>query len=160
MNAQFVAKLLGSLPLFSPSAGFANRVMHAVIGAEQHDERGGRLRFGAVLRSNRRALTLAASVALLFVGALTSSVIWAVAHQETLAALGPQLSEGARHLTQQVLTAGARELTRQPWYGAATVSSFRASVLMSVLALLYVSGMVVLRRLLATPSTGATHANA
>ncbi|HYF40303.1 MAG TPA: hypothetical protein VD930_11480, partial [Gemmatimonadales bacterium] len=85
-----IAEQIRSLPLMSPSEGFAERVMASVIIPDPFAIRS--------LQATRRRLfatprSLAAAATLLVVllGSMAGSVAWSLANQETLANLGSWL---------------------------------------------------------------------
>ena len=79
-----IVEQLAALPLMSPSADFADRVMARVTIADPFALRSLRQRIFAT----RRSLAVAASLALAVVGSMAASVAWTLANQDVLASVG------------------------------------------------------------------------
>src|SRR5688572_24705199 len=78
---------ISALPLMSPEAGFAHRVMAAVVIPDPFAIRS----FQSTRRrlfATRKSLAVAASLALLLLGSMAGSIAWTLANQETLASFG------------------------------------------------------------------------
>jgi hypothetical protein len=152
--------LLGAMPLLSPRAGFADRVMARV--QVPRVEPVGTLR---LLRqrafASRRSTAIAASLLVLLLGSMAGSVVWTLGHQAQLAALGGWLAAEAGQLGWLGVRTVASNFIEQPWF--AGLRSLAASPgrlgLASILALaVYLAGVMALRRLLALPTQQVAHA--
>ena len=145
---------LALLPPLSPRADFPERVMAAVFVPDPF-----KLRALATLRrrvaASPRAVGIAALLAITILGAMSGSVLWSMTHRETLTALGQWLmSEGSTLLWAGVRTA-ASGVVEQPWYTDARrlfASPSRSALALAVASLIYLTGVLALRRLLALPA--------
>jgi hypothetical protein len=159
---QEVVEQLSALPLMSPAPGFADRVMQAVVIPDPFAIRSldtARRR----LFASRRSLAFAASVAILLVGSMAGSIVWSLAHQDTLAALGSWLASEAGQAAWLAIRGVASNFIEQPWYQGARAladNPVRLAVTSAVATLVYLIGVLALRRLLALPTQGVAHANA
>src|SRR3954451_5857614 len=85
-----IAEQVAALPLISPAANFADRVMARVIVPDPFAIRS----LQATRRrlfSTPKSIALAASLALLLVGSMAGSIVWTLNHQQTIASLGSWL---------------------------------------------------------------------
>jgi hypothetical protein len=155
-----IADQIAALPLLSPSADFADRVMASVRVRDPFAIRSLQETRHRVLAS-RRSRAMAASLALLILGSMVGSVAWSLGHQATLTALGSWiLSQGG-----QALWLGVRGLAsniiEQPWYAwvrAALGTPGRLALISALVSLAYLGGLLTLRRLLALPTQRVAHA--
>ena len=138
-----LAHLLGTLPLFSPATGFADRVMARVE-----------------VRRRARPYAIAAALAAGILLPMSASVGWSLAHQETLS----QLLQGAGgelgRLTWESIRSFGSTLLAQPWYPwvrGLFESPARLGLLFGANAVAYAGGVLVLRRLLALPTPRVAH---
>lgn len=156
MNDDELDEALSALPHLRPSADFADRVMArvavpALAAAPPVTSR---------WRRRRWPVALAASVALVVMGATAASVVVAMGQRALLAALGERLLslagtwalQGAQTVTATVLASPAAGILQS--LARPSASLIAAFVLGS---LVYMSGWLALRRLLHTPP-GAMHA--
>lgn len=161
---QQLAARLAALPLFSPEAGFADRVMIAFRPVPVPGEatpiwqRTGRRVF-----ASRRSFAIAAGLTLAVLGSMGASVGWSLAHQDTLSAAGHWLTTQAGQALWVGLRGLASNLFEQPWYSS--VRSFvgspeRLALVSGSLSLAYLTGVLTLRRLLKAPAPGLVRANA
>ena len=150
-----LVELLGALPRLAPAAGFEDRVMARVrvprLAAAAASPR------PAVQPSRRRAVAVAASV---LVG-MAASIAWSLGNRELLDGWGAWLLGESSQLLWVSVQAVASNLLEQPW--SREVRSFIAAPgrLLPVLgaaSLVYASGLLALRRLMALPTAGAAHA--
>jgi hypothetical protein len=158
---QEIVGLLASLPLMSPSADFADRVMLSVAMPDPFALRS--------LESARRSLfatrktaALAAGIALLTICSMTASIVWTLGHQQSLAALGSWLAGEAGRAAWLAVRGVASNFIEQPWYaGLRSLASTptRLGLASAFASLVYLGGVVALRRLLALPTQGVAHAN-
>lgn len=155
-----IAELIAGLPLVSPSAGFADRVMAQVSIPDPFAIRS--------LQATRRrlfatpkSLAVAAGLALLLLSSMAASVIWSMAHQETLVAFGSWLfAQGVQALWLGV-QGFASNLIEQPWYAGVktwTENPARIAVISAAASFAYLGGLIALRRLLAVPTQRVAHA--
>lgn len=138
-----LAHLLGTLPLFSPAAGFGDRVMARVE-----------------VRRRARPVAVAAALAAGLLLPMAASVGWSLAHQETLS----QLLQGAGgelgRLTWAMVRSSGATLLAQPWYPwvrGLFESPARLGLVLGANAVAYIGGVMVLRRLLALPTPRVAH---
>jgi hypothetical protein len=159
---QEIVGLLSSLPLMSPSAEFADRVMLSVavpdpFALRSLDSTRRRL-FGT-----RRSAALAASIALLTICSMTASIVWTLGHQQSLAAFGSWLAGEAGRAAWLAIRGVASNFIEQPWYaGLRNLAAHptRLGLASAFTMLAYIVGIVAFRRLLALPTQGVAHANA
>ena len=150
---------LEALPLFTPRADFADRVMDQV-------DTGGLSLAGAWRRwrqgvaRNPLTVGMAAGVAGLLGGSIAASVAWASGHQDTISGASTWLMTHAQALFWQGVGVASATLEQQGWYRAvrAALTPGRAVVLVGVTVSLYAAGVLALRRLLALPSAGTARA--
>lgn len=152
-----IVEQIAALPLMTPSAGFADRVMAQVTVADPFALRSLRQRIFAT----RRSLAIAAGLALAVVGSMAASVAWSLANQEMLASTGNWLLAQGSQAGWLALQGLASNFLEQPWYES--VRAFadqpgRLGLAIGALSLVYLSGMFALRRLLALPSQQVAHA--
>ena len=149
-----VVDQLAALRSYAPTLGFEERVMAAVHLPDPFALR----RLRAIRRrvfATRRSMAVAATLALAVVGSMAASVAWSLANPELLAAAGDWvLAQGGALLWDGVRTVASNVL-EQPWFDAvrdAVGSPGRAAVAAVAATLLYLSGLLALRRLLALPA--------
>jgi hypothetical protein len=153
---------LRALPIFAPSALFADQVMAAVALPDPFALRSldtARRR----LFATRRSLALAATLAVVVVASMAASVAWSLAHRDTIAAAGTWLTATAGQWLWTALRSAASSATEQPGYGmvrdlAATPA--RLAALSALVSLTYLGGLLALRKLMTLPSGPVSHANA
>jgi hypothetical protein len=154
---------LASLPLFSPRPDFADRVMASVRVPDPFAIRSlGSA--GRRLRASPRAAALAASLAVLVVGSMAASVIWTLANRDTLLAMGSWLATEAGQWAWVGLRGSALTLMEQPWFAGfrgLLDEPGRLALASAFGTLVYVTGVLALRRLLAlpVPTQRVAHAN-
>jgi hypothetical protein len=112
--------------------------------------------------ATRRSTAIAAGLLVVLLGSMAGSVVWTLAHQAQLAALGGWLGAEAGRLGWLGVRTVASNFIEQPWF--AGLRSLAASPgrlgLASVLALaVYLAGVMALRRLLALPTQQVAHAS-
>lgn len=155
-----IVALLGALPLMSPTAGFADRVMARVTVPQPFAVRSLRS-VGARVFATRRTTALAAGLLVLVVGSMAGSIVWTLGHRETLAAFGGWLVTQAGQAAWLGIRGVASNFIEQPWF--AGLKSLAASPsrlgLASALAMVaYLGGVLAFRRLLALPTQQVAHA--
>ncbi len=148
-------ELLGALPRLAPAAGFEDRVMARVrVPQPAPGAIAARRRVGA---SARPRLAVAASLLL----GMAASIAWSLGNRELLESWGAWLLGESSQLLWVSVQAVASNLLEQPW--SREVRSFIAAPgrLLPVLgaaSLVYASGLLALRRLMALPTAGVAHA--
>lgn len=151
--------LLNGMPRFSPSEEFADAVMARVAIPDPFALRAFR-NIRSRLATNRRSLAFATSFAVVLAVAMGGSIVWTLANQDVLAAIGSSVAGQAVYwfwLGLQTLTSN---LVEQPWYEdarAAIGSPTRLALFSGMASLLYLSGVLALKRLLALPAQRAAH---
>jgi hypothetical protein len=138
-----LAHLLGTLPLFSPATGFADRVMARVEA-----------------RRRARPVAVAAAIAAGLLLPMAASVGWSLANPDTLA----QLLQGAGGEMGRLGLATVRSLgstlLAQPWYPwvrGLFESPARLGLVFGANAVAYAGGVLILRRLMALPTPRVAH---
>jgi hypothetical protein len=145
---------LAALPLPSPAAEFADRVMSRVALPDPFALRRARvaaLTLGATLRT--RAVAAGAAAAAL-VAAMAGSAAWTLTHEGAIAAAGAWLAARAGELAWLGFHGAASSLLDEPWFAAvrdALGSPDRLALASMGASGVYLAGLVVLRRLLALP---------
>jgi hypothetical protein len=119
---------------------------------------------GRRLRASPRAAALAASLAVLVVGSMAASVIWTLANRDTLLAMGSWLATEAGQWAWVGLRGSALTLMEQPWFAGfrgLLNEPGRLALASAFGTLVYVTGVLALRRLLAlpVPTQRVAHAN-
>lgn len=153
--------LMGSLPLLSPAADFADRVMHAVALPDPFSLRS-LTGIRRKLVATPKAAAFTATIAVLLVGSMTASIVWSLGHRGTLGAIGAWVAAEAWQVGWVALRGVASNLMEQPWYAGLRSSlehPARWGALSVLASLAYVLGVVALRRLLALPAQQVAHAN-
>jgi hypothetical protein len=158
---QEIVGLLASLPLMSPSADFADRVMLSVALPDPFALRS--------LESARRSLfatrktgALAAGIALLTICSMTASIVWTLGHQQSLAALGSWLAGEAGRAAWLAVRGVASNFIEQPWYAgfrSLAAHPTRLGLASALASLTYIGAIVAFRRLLAIPTQGVANAS-
>jgi len=145
-------ELLGALPRLAPAAGFEDRVMARV-----------RVPQPAVAIAPRRSVapSLRRPIAATVLLGMAASIAWSLGNRELLESWGAWLLGESSQLLWVSVQAVASNLLEQPW--SREVRSFIAAPgrLLPVLgaaSLVYASGLLALRRLMALPTAGVAHA--
>jgi hypothetical protein len=154
---------LAALPLYSPRPEFSDRVMASVRVPDPFAIRSFRAARRRLLASPR-SVAMAASLALLVVGSMAASVVWTLANRDTLLALGGWLATEAGQWAWVGLRGAALTLREQPWFAdlrGLIEEPGRLALASAFGTLVYVSGVLALRRLLAfpAPTQRVAHAN-
>ena len=156
-----IVAMLSALPLMSPAPDFADRVMASVAVPDPFS-----LRSIAGIRqrlfATPRTAALAATFAIVVVGSMAASIVWSLAHQQTLMALVSSFRSEAWQAGWIALRGLASNLIEQPWYSTLRGSlehPARWGALSAFTTLLYVGGVVALRRLLTVPTRQVAHAS-
>lgn len=144
-------ELLGALPRLAPAAGFEDRVMARIRVPEPR-------RADAPTRATRRPIAAVVAVAM---AGMAASIAWSLGNRELLESWGAWLLGESSQLFWVSVQAVASNLLEQPW--SREVRSFIAAPgrLLPVLgaaSLVYASGLLALRRLMALPTAGVAHA--
>jgi hypothetical protein len=150
-----------ALPLMSPTAGFADRVMAAVVVPDPFAIRSlqaTRRRLFATTKS----LAVAASLALLLLGSMAGSIAWTLANQDTMANLGNWLITNAGQAAWLGFRGVASNVIEQPWYSSLrslAENPSRLALASALASFAYLGGVLALRRLLAAPTQQVAHAS-
>ncbi|HET8634913.1 MAG TPA: hypothetical protein VFL88_12265 [Gemmatimonadales bacterium] len=157
-----VVSSLETLPYFDPGEEFADQVMFQVAVPDPFAMRSMATARRRVLETGR-GRALAASVAVALVGMMTASIIWTSLNREVLTSAGSWLGGEATQWFWVALRGAFANVTEQPWFGTARNvlgAPVRLAAVSACIMLLYVVGLMALRRLMAFPSEGAAHAGA
>jgi hypothetical protein len=152
--------LLDEMPRFDPAPGFGDRVMARVNVPDPFALRALRTLRGKVAVS-RRSLVFATSLVVVLVATMGGSVAWSLANQEFFAAVGTSVAGEAARWFWLGLQALASNLVEQPWYEDAlnvVGTPARLALFSGMASLLYLSGVLALRRLMALPTQRVAHA--
>lgn len=144
--------LLGALPRFAPRTDLADRVMARVRVPHASARRP-----FAIPRLSGLA---AALLGITLVG-MGVSVAWSLGNRELLELWGARALEGASQLFWVSVQAVASSLLDQPWFRDVRSFVFAPGRLLPVLgaaSLVYASGLLALKRLMALPTTGVANA--
>ena len=155
-----IVEQLSALPLMSPSAEFADRVMARVTVADPFALRSLRSVRQRIF-ATRRSTAIAATFALALVGSMAASIAWTLANQEMLASVGGWAVSQGSQAGWLALRGLASNFIEQPWYQSArTLADHpgRLAAAIGVALLAYLSGVFALRRLLALPTQQVAHA--
>jgi hypothetical protein len=145
---------LAALPRFAPRADFEDRVMASVRIPDPFAIRS----IAAARRrlfASPRAVALAASLAVLVVGSMAASVVCTLANRDTLLALGTWLATEAGQWEWVGLRGAALTLMEQPWFAGfrgLLDDPGRLALASAFGTLVYVTGVLALRRLLTVPT--------
>ena len=160
VEREIVDQIMG-LPLMSPTAGFADRVMAAVAVPDPFAIRS----LQATRRrlfATRKSLAAAASLALLLLGSMAGSIAWTLANQDTMANLGNWLITNAGQAAWLSFRGVASTVIEQPWYHALrslAENPSRLALISALASFAYLGGVLALRRLLAAPTQQVAHAS-
>jgi predicted anti-sigma-YlaC factor YlaD len=157
-----IVSLIAALPLVSPAAGFADRVMTRVAVTQPL-----RVRTIDLIRqrvfASRRSLAFAVSLLVLVTGSMAGSIVWTLGHRETLTALGSWLTAQAGQAAWLGVRGVASNFIEQPWFAGfreLAASPGRLGIATGFALVAYLSGVLALRRLLALPTPRVAHASA
>ncbi|MEA2725192.1 MAG: hypothetical protein QOH59_2963 [Gemmatimonadales bacterium] len=155
-----IVEQIVALPLVSPSADFADRVMASVVVPDPFAIRS----FQATQRrlfATRKSVAVAASLALVLLGSMAGSIGWSLTHQETIASIGNWLLAQLGQVAWISLRGLASNLIEQPWYNgirSLVDNPVRVAIGSALASLAYLGGVFALRRLLALPTQQVAHA--
>jgi hypothetical protein len=155
-----IVEQIAALPLMSPEADFADRVMSAVTIPDPFAIRS----LQATRRrlfATRKSLALAASLSLFLLGSMAVSIAWSLTHQETLASIGSWLLSQGGQIAWLSVRGVASNLIEQPWYSdirALLDNPGRLALGSALASAVYLGGVLALRRLLALPTQQVAHA--
>jgi anti-sigma factor RsiW len=155
-----IAEQIAALPLMSPGEGFADRVMAAVAIPDPFAIRSIQASRRRLL-ANRKSVAVAAGLVLFLLGSMTGSVVWSLAHQDTLASIGSWLFAQGGQAVWLGVQGLASNLIEQPWYNGFTSMAEnpgRLAMLSALGSFAYLGGLFALRRLLAAPTQQVAHA--
>jgi hypothetical protein len=154
-----IAEQIRSLPLMSPSEGFAERVMASVIIPDPFAIRSLQATRRRIF-ATPRSFAAAASLAVVLLGSMAASIAWSLANQETMASLGSWLFAQGGQALWLGLQGLASNLIEQPWYNglrSLAENPARLALISALGSLAYLGGLVALRRLLAVPTQRVAH---
>ncbi|MEP7228186.1 MAG: hypothetical protein ABI785_12540 [Gemmatimonadales bacterium] len=155
-----IVEQIQALPLVSPAADFADRVMASVLVPDPFAIRSFQAT-GRKLFATRKSVAMAASMALLLLGSMAGSIGWTLTHQDTLASMGNWLLAQGGQLAWLGLRGLASNLIEQPWYSGIRSlidNPVRLAIGSALASLAYLGGVFALRRLLALPTQQVAHA--
>lgn len=157
-----VVSSLEALPHFDPGDEFADQVMFQIAVPDPFAMRSIATARRRVLESGR-SRALAASVGIAIVGLMAASIIWTALNREVLSSAGSWLGGEASQWFWVALRGTFANVTEQPWFDTARRAlgaPVRLAAVSACIMLVYVVGLMALRRLMALPSEGAAHAGA
>ena len=157
-----VVSSLEALPHFDPGEEFADQVMFQVAVPDPFAMRSIATARRRVLETGRRR-ALAASAGIAIIGLMAASIIWTSLNREVLSSAGSWLGGEASQWFWVALRGAFANVTEQPWFDTARGAlgaPVRLAAVSACIMLLYVVGLMALRRLMALPSEGAAHAGA
>ena len=146
---------LERLPRFSPRAGFSDRVMLRIDVPKPVVRSILGLKFRV---PSGRKLALAASVAVVLLAGLTTSVVWSLGNRDVLAGWGQQATALLDNWLWLGLRALAANVAEQPWYESVRgffASPARAAVGVLGLLATWSLGVIALKRLVSLPTRAA-----
>jgi hypothetical protein len=154
---------LAALPLFAPRADFSDRVMASVRVPDPFAIRSIRTARRRLF-ATRKSVAIAASLALLVVGSMAASVAWTLANRDTMLVFGGWLATEAGQWAWVGLRGTALTLMEQPWFAefrGLLDAPGRLALASAFGMLVYVTGVLALRRLLTVPAPTqrVAHAN-
>jgi hypothetical protein len=160
---QWLDAQLAALPLFEPSLNFSDRVMASVRMPDPFAIRS----IGTARRrlfATPKAVTLAACLALLVLGSMAASVVWTLANRDTMLAFGGWLASEAGQWAWVGVRGAALTLMEQPWFAGfrgLLDEPGRLALASALGTMVYVTGVLALRRLLTAPAPTqrVAHAN-
>jgi hypothetical protein len=156
-----IADLVAGLPALMPTAGFADRVMAAVIVPDPFAIRAFQAARRRIL-ATPKSLAFAAGIALILLGSMVGSIAWSLTNQDTLASWGSWLLSQGVQAAWIGVQGVASNLIEQPWYqgvGSLVENPTRLALASALASLAYLGGLLALRRLLAVPTQQVAHAS-
>src|ERR1041385_5115971 len=152
---------LGALPLYPPRLDFADQVMASVAIPDPFAIRSLEAARRRLLASPR-SIAIAATIALVPPGSMAASAARPLANREPLIPAGNWLAGETARWAWVGLRSAALNLIEQPWFDgfrSLVETPGRLAITSAALSLMYVSGILALRRLLAVPPRRVAHAN-
>lgn len=156
-----IVDLVSSLPLMSPSSGFADQVMASVVVPDPFAIRSLQATQRRVF-ATRKSFAIAASLVVLLLGSMAGSIAWTLDNQETLASFGNWLMAQGGQVAWLSVRGLASTLIEQPWYHelrSLAEHPVRLALASALAFLAYLGGVFALRRLLALPTQQVAHAS-
>ncbi len=145
----------------SPSPGFADRVMAEVAIPDPFALRSaGRL--WARITASRRTMALAASIIAVVGLSMGGSIWWSVSHHETLVSLESWVQTQAGSWFWVGLRGIVSNLLEHPWYDPVRQllgTPGRIALVSAVNMMVYIGGVLLMKRLLASPGPRVAHAH-
>jgi hypothetical protein len=111
--------------------------------------------------ASRRSIAVAAGLLVLVAASMAASVVWTLGHQATLAALGEWIGAQAGQAAWLGVRGVASNFIEQPWFAEVrdlAASPARLGIAAALALVVYLSGVLALRRLLALPTQRVAHA--
>ncbi len=155
-----LVRRLEAMERFAPRDGFADRVLAQVAIPDPFALRSAR-RLWARVHASRRTMAIAASLIAVVGLSMGGSIAWSLSHSETLAAWGSWLSAQAGSWFWVGLRGLVSNLLEHPWYNAVKQlvgTPSRLAIVSAINMVLYVGGVLLLKRLLALPGQRVAHA--
>jgi hypothetical protein len=155
-----LVRRLEAMGRFEPSPGFVDRVMDQVALPDPFALRATRRLWDRV-HASRRTLAIAASLMVVLGLSMGGSVAWSLSHSETLTAWGSWLATQAGNWFWLGLRGVVSNLIEHPWYYALrdmVGTPERIAIVSAVNMVIYVGGLLLLKRLLALPGQRVAHA--
>lgn len=155
-----LVRRLEAMEQFAPGAGLADRVMAQVAIPDPFALRSAR-RLWQRVGASRRTLAIAAALVAVVGLSMAGSVAWSLSHSETLAAWGSWLSAQAGSWFWVGLRGLVSNLLEHPWYDTVKQvvgTPSRLAIVSAINMVLYIGGVLLLKRLLALPSQRVAHA--
>ncbi len=155
-----LVRRLEAMERFEPNPGFVDRVMDQVALPDPFALRAARRVWDRV-HASRRTLAIAASLIVVLGLSMGGSVAWSLSHSETLTAWGSWLATQAGNWFWLGLRGVVSNLLEHPWYYAlrnVVGTPERIAIISAVNMVIYVGGLLLLKRLLALPGRRVAHA--
>ena len=155
-----LVRRLEAMERFAPRDGFADRVLAQVAIPDPFALRSAR-RLWARVHASRRTMAIAASLIAVVGLSMGGSIAWSLSHSETLTAWGSWLSAQAGSWFWVGLRGLVSNLLEHPWYNAVKQlvgTPSRLAIVSAINMVLYVGGVLLLKRLLALPGQRVAHA--
>ena len=151
---------LESLPFFAPSLAFSDRLLQRVAMPDPFALRSIATSRKRLLASPRALVTVSVVLSAV-IGTMAASVLWTLAHPEAVSSVGAWAGNTASQWLWVAVRGGFANIVEQPWLGTVQAwfaSPLRLALLSLGITLIYVGGLIALRRLMALPRAGVAHA--
>ena len=151
---------LESLPFFAPSLAFSDRLLQRVAMPDPFALRSIATSRKRLLASPRALVTVSVVLSAV-IGTMAASVLWTLAHPDAVSSVGAWAGNTASQWLWVAVRGGFANIVEQPWLGTVQAwfaSPLRLALLSLGITLIYVGGLIALRRLMALPRAGVAHA--